>query len=453
MKEIVREFLCYGLWGNTYIIVDQATKHSKFLLTKAVNEEPEWLASCVKEAKNISPYHSMLGLAYLSLAKNKELFRNTFNETVQNIVDLYTFCVLMEELELSSNMVKKTINNWYVSNLEEKDASIHKMIVRDCVDFSGVKISKKHKKARDIINEALHDEIMLERTKAVMSINSWLSKNEYEERCKILMRDFEVELGELHSLYKLDEDKKIDLVYDYLENQCPTRAVIQVPIIINVFDGKLPVRIQEILKEKIVAYTRGPWSLLLLGNRIRIKSLQATIKKKIDSTSFLIPTDKRVGIYVNTAWSMSSPLKRHEDTSTLDMASLIASCLFRGIEKSKIYSVGKTIKEIKTKAKNISNIQKRIKQMCVSTTGMPESICKSKGLKEDVLIYITHSQDTSNLEYLWSKERKDKNSVLVIWRIETNKELISRRENIYYIHGFGDHQWKAMEYILTKKEG
>ena len=40
MKEIVREFLCYGLWGNTYIIVDQATKHSKFLLTKAVNEEP-----------------------------------------------------------------------------------------------------------------------------------------------------------------------------------------------------------------------------------------------------------------------------------------------------------------------------------------------------------------------------------------------------------------------------
>ena len=46
--------------------------------------------------------------------------------------------------------------------------------------------------------------------------------------------------------------------------------------------------------------------------------------------------------------------------------------------------------------------------MCVSTTGMPESICKSKGLKEDVLIYITHSQDTSNLEYLWSKRERIK---------------------------------------------
>ena len=85
----------------------------------------------------------MLGLAYLSLAKNKNYLGIPLMRQSKILLIIH-FCVLMEELELSSNMVKRQLIIG-IYQIGRKDASIHKMIVRDCVDFSGVKISKNIK--------------------------------------------------------------------------------------------------------------------------------------------------------------------------------------------------------------------------------------------------------------------------------------------------------------------
>ena len=492
LREKLAEFFSLGLLnGNFYQTEEEVLKNAKALFEEALAKEPYFATQCAVYGNNVNSLKLVptIWLVYLSTMEDKTLFKSAFPRIIRNPKMLHDFMELARKAGIRQGIgrsVKKVINEWLISHLNEYQVSRNKNKLAEII-----KVTRPVHSAEEFQNFMKYlakDEITFPRAKALKDVIAFMEEGQLNDTVLTLIEVNRLQLEELkHATKKLAEEDKQKLYEVMYKGLNFTALILNLVALERVFatqtrsrtgyrmqngryqsfkqveviETDIPTRLVDLLASRLAdveAYRRSnmlPFALINAERMVKTPEFKQAIGKLLQNVAeetFDINKEKSVFVGVDTSGSMQTPVNDSGTLSAVDVASLFGAMVKKSHTNTQLYAVASYIKEVNApKQLGVFEMAERIQRTDVGYGTYFEQVMKRYD-NEDYLILITDSEQADNLERQFLKKRKP-GAKLIVWQLVPYNTRISKHHDVVYVCGYSDRLLSLVKNIIEGKLG
>lgn len=487
-KETVAEMFSLGLVrGNFYQSDVELIENTKDIMTKALQECPEWATKCAIYGQEFNSLKLVptIWLVYLSTLKDKTLFEKAFMRIITNPKMLHDFMELTRKGGIRQGMgrsVKRAVNFWLNSRLNEYHASRYKVKLQEVIKVARPVAVERIQPFVDYIIHGNED--AFERVCALKKVVNALHQGILDSDVVALIKKYHLQLEELkHTFGSLSREQK-KMIFEYmifgLKYHALTSNLVTIERVFAtetkkvrkasehgafnqkaVLSADIPCELVEEVAHKLSDYEAYRKSRMLPFGLITAYAMTTTSewKKAIDCVLnksgkdvFQVPENVGVRVGVDTSGSMSARVT--SSLTAVDIASLFGAMVYMSVKQARVYATATFTKQVVvSRHDGLLENAKRIARTDVGYGTCFEPLLDDyKGEKHVIL--ITDGQQSDDLEAKWAKLRnRPANSKLIIWHVVGYNNKISKRNDIVYLKGYSDRLLSVLKNIIEDKAG
>jgi 60 kDa SS-A/Ro ribonucleoprotein len=487
-NESVAELFSLGLVkGNFYQDDLQVIESTKEIMEKAFVECPEWATKCAIYGTSFNSLKLVptIWMVYLSKLNDKALFEKAFAQIINNPKMLYDFVELTRKGGIRKGMgrsVKRAVNNWLNTRLNEYHASRYKSKLTEVIKVSRPIAAERVQPFVDYIINGNEDAFA--RASSLKKVIQSLKDGKLSDKILMSIKDYNLQLEELkHSFGNLDEVQK-KMIFEFMLPGLKYNALVSNLITIErvfatdtkivrkatehgsfnqskVLKTSIPVELVDLVAKKLADFEAYRNSKMLPFGLITANGMTMTSawKKAIDSVLqksgrdvFDIPDNVGVRIGVDTSGSMTS--KVTSSLSAVDIASLFGAMVFMNIKQANVFATATMTKRVcVNKHRGLFDNARKIASTDVGCGTCFEPLLNNYEGEKYVLL-ITDGQQSDNLEAKWAKlHNRPAGSKLIIWHVLGYNNKVSNRSDVVYLKGYSDRLLGILKNIIEDKAG
>lgn len=446
-------------------------------------------------------------LVYLSILNDKTLFKKAFpriiNKNIKLLHDFINICRNssirpgghMKQKIKNSNTgvgsgIKKVINDYLYEIMNDYNVTRFTGKLEDICHITRIKDTEESKKYLDYIFKPRNQNrrLTFDRAKYLDETIKILSNSDKnfptETQLNAVLehiQKYKIQMDEIKFIFGNLSSEVLKQIYSYF---IPTLNYAALITNLVAIERVWATSTQEIYKDKYtqteVLETNIPQDIIDIVTK-KIKDLQAyhnsglffmrlyeaslmvktSIWKKALSEVFLTTAKDvfkdvnniKVRISADTSGSMTTRLNS-SSLFAVDVATYFTAACALSIPNTKAYATATITKEVPLVTDNITLCANEIKQTNVGYGTKFETLLQGYN-NENIVLIITDTQQSDNIEQAWKKLKKPKNAKFIIWDIVgyIQRNRISNDSSILYVRGYSDRTISLISNLILGKAG